>query len=495
MGVIARQSIKTLVVEVIGIVIGFFSMLFIYPLEDSLFGFMQFLFSFGIFLVPIMSLGLPSFVIKFNPFYQNVEGAKNSFLTILVLLSFFLFFLFIGLALVFKTPIYSFLSNLNFDVALIRQNANYLLIIGFLQIQIALFTSYLSNFGKIALPTLIFQTGYKLFLPLAVLAYVYNYYDFKYAPLYLIGFLALVLVILIIYSHREKLFFFTKKILIPPAKKIKEMLSFLSFSSLTSISNLLAFRIDMIMIASLLSLQANGIYAKILIIASIIDLPTKILSRTASPEISRAWEILDMNRIQSIYKKSSLNLFLLGSFLFILLWFILGDLISISSNPASFENGQLIFLFLGIGKLIDLIASVNKSIIGYSPSYKINFLLIAFLGIVNVVLNYFLIGRFEVVGAAISTGISLLLYNVIKLCYILYKYKMHPFTKELLVIIMVGVFTFITMSFIPFFSNSFLNLFLKSFLILLLFGIPILILKPSLELVESYQKIVQRLKR
>lgn len=273
------------------------------------------------------------------------------------------------------------------------------------------------------------------------------------------------------------------------------MLSFLSFSSLTSISNLLAFRIDMIMIASLLSLQANGIYAKILIIASIIDLPTKILSRTASPEISRAWESSDMKRIQSIYKKSSLNLFLLGSFLFILLWYILEDLINISSNPASFENGQMIFLFLAIGKLVDLIASVNKSIIGYSPSYKINFMLIAFLGVANVILNYLLIGKFEIIGAAISTGVSLLLYNVIKLCFILYKYKMHPFTKELLIVILVGIFTFTAMLFIPTVQNPFINLFLKSILILVLFGVPVLIFKPSLDLVESYEKVFQRIKR
>lgn len=493
MGVIGRQSIKTLIVELVGITIGFVSMLFIYPLENEFFGYMQFLFSFGIFLVPFMSLGLPSFIIKYFPAFQKDTAKSYTFLSFILLLSLILVVLFILLAMILKSPLYIGLERLGFDVLLIKNIAYYLLVIGFLQLQIALFIAYLSNFDKIALPTLIYQTGYKLYLPLVVLGIYFGLFEFETAPLLLIGFLFVILLILIAVTIKDKVFHITRNIILPKLSETKSMLSYLLFSSLTSISNLLAFRIDMLMIASLLSLNSNGVYAKILIISSVVDLPTKIISRTASPSISKAWAEEDMKRITSIYKKSSLNLVILGSLLFLIIWYIIEDLFSISSNPESFENGKRIFLFLAIGKLVDLVAGINKSIIGYSPSYKVNFFLVAILGGVNIFLNYYLIGKFDVLGAAMATCVALVLYNVLKLIYILYKYKIHPFTRELAYVGLIGVFSFLFVSLLPSLPNSYLNIIFKTALVLMTYSIPILYFKPSPDLDIMLKSVYSRI--
>lgn len=469
-------------------------MLFIYPLENELFGYMQFLFTFGIFLVPFMSLGLPTFIIKFQPYFYKKEGKNNSFLSFALIISIVISFLCVALIFLLRNPFRSILDALEFDVHLISENLYLLLIIGFLQVQVALFTAYLSNHGKVAFPTLVFQLGYKFFLPVVILLYHFDSITFYQSAISLILFLALVLTVLIIYSIKDRVFYITKNILIPKLEKGKEMTSYLLFSSLTSISNLLAFRVDMLMIAALISLDANGIYAKILIIASVIDLPTKIITRTASPEISRSWENKNYGRINSIYQKSSLNLFLLGAFLFLLMWFILDDLILISSNPASFENGKMIFLFLSIGKLVDLIARVNKSVIGYSPSYKINFFLVAFLGVSNIILNYLLIGRFNIIGAAVATALSLILYNAIKFTIIFIKYKMQPLTKELIIIMGIGVFTYFLMWMVPTLENVYLDLILKSTLVCVFYGVPVLLLKPSKDLNDLITSALQKVK-
>ena len=224
------------------------------------------------------------------------------------------------------------------------------------------------------------------------------------------------------------------------------------------------------MIPLLLDMAENGVYNKVFFMANVIEMPTRAMNQITAPVISKAWEINDTEEIRMVYKKASTNLYLIGSFFFLLIWYVLDDLVAISSNPDAFPNARLIFLFLASSKLIDMLMSVNSQIINYSKAYRYNLLFMMFLGICNLILNYLFIRKYGLVGAAIATASSLFLYNIMKLVFIHFKFNMHPFTwstvkTTILFSIFLGLFYFVSFDFLPIG-----NLILKSILLLICFG-------------------------
>ena len=439
MGVIQRQSLKTGIVDLIGIAIGFISMLFIYPLDDEVFGYVNFLYSYGLLLVPFLSFGLATTTIKFYPAIKNSGYNPSHYINAIFLGSLITSGVFFILFLVFRPIIYSFLEFLEFDVHLISSNLLYVFIVGILSMLTGIQVAFLSNFGKIALPSLIKDLGYKVFVPSLVLLYYYKLVGFDRIVSLIIAFFTVILIVLFAYGYRDGVNSFKINFDFKKALNKGKVLTFMFFSSLTSLGNILAFRIDLVMIATLISLEANGQYAKMLIISNVISLPYKIVQRTSSPTISKYWKSNNFKGLNEIYVKSSLNMVLIGLFLFTVVWFLLDDLIAISSNPGSFINARMIFLFLAIGQLIDLISGANGSIIGYSPSFKINFVFISVLGIINLCLNYYLITDYGVVGAAIATCLALAVFNIAKMMFLYFKYSLLPFTLDLVKALLLAV--------------------------------------------------------
>jgi O-antigen/teichoic acid export membrane protein len=224
------------------------------------------------------------------------------------------------------------------------------------------------------------------------------------------------------------------------------------------------------MIPLLLDMAKNGVYNKVFFIANVIEMPTRAMNQITAPIIAKAWEHNDVAEIRTVYKKASNNLFVIGSFFFLLIWYVLDDLIAISANPDAFPDARNIFLLLASSKLLDMLTSVNSQIITYSKAYRYNLLFMLFLGISNLILNYILIGRFGLVGAAMATALSLLMYNVLKLAFIQLRFRMHPFswgTMKTMILfgVLLGLSFIVDLDF-----NPFMNLGLKSLVILIIFG-------------------------
>jgi O-antigen/teichoic acid export membrane protein len=178
-----------------------------------------------------------------------------------------------------------------------------------------------------------------------------------------------------------------------------------------------------------------------------------------------------MSHVEELYKKSSTNLFLVGAYLYTLMIFCLPSLFQISTRPDTFQGGLLIFIFLGAGKVIDLITSVNSAIIGFSKYYKYNLFFILFLGVANIFLNYYLIGKYGVIGAAAATMIALALFNILKLVFIYRKFKIHPFSFSTFKIMLLFVGLFILLFLINFQINPYLNIILNGLSITVLAAI------------------------
>ena len=134
---------------------------------------------------------------------------------------------------------------------------------------------------------------------------------------------------------------------------------------------------------------------------------TKSILKISNPIISEKMSNNDLNGVSSIYKKSSITLFIFGLGVFFCIWFLMDDLLSLTKYSEQLKVGKFVFLYLGISQLFDMLTSVNSYIIIYSKFYRVNLLFVSVLGASNIFLNLTLIPIYGIEGAAIASLIAL----------------------------------------------------------------------------------------
>jgi len=451
MGIIIRQSVKSTIVNFVGVGVAAISTLFIYPHFDEIYGLAQFLMGAAALLVPFTSFGLGNSVIKFFPKFQTDDKSNHGMLSMLILgfvivYSFSLLFLF-----VFRYSIFSWFQDIGIDKqGRIPEYISVILIMTAIMIFNQILISYSTSNKRIVVPQLISDLGQKLFLPISILIFGSLAVSKMTFAVWLIGFYLFVSLMMLLYLLYLGVFKLAKPDWSFLTKKLKgEIFQYGLFSSWSQIGSTLAFRVDLVMIPMLLTFSSNGIYAIMLFLSNVIVLPARAVRAIASPIISESWETGDVSMINTIYKKSALNLVIPGVAILIFIWFSFDGIAGISSDPEKYAAGKYAFLFLGLGKLLDLFTSVNDQIIVYSPKYKYNLIFVLILGVLNVILNVILIEEYGITGAAIASCIAYAVYNAIKLLFILYHYKLQPFSFSLVKVLIIGIGLAMVLYFLP----------------------------------------------
>ena len=317
MGIIQRQSIKSTLVNYLGVIVGGIAVLFIYPLNDEIYGYANWLYSTSYLLIPLASGGVVSLVVKYFPaFNQKDSGNFNGFLSLILMLISGVFIVFLGFWFLFKSKFLAVLEYLHLDVEAILAHEKFILLFLFVLIIFLFLLNHSYNQFRIVVPNLIQQLGYKLYLPLLVLVYIYFEFSREQFSYALIAFFVLASVVMLFYLQHLKALKFGWPKRPYPSFRFREMASYSIFSSLNGIGNSLAYRIDNVVIPLLLDMTQNGVYNKVFFISNVIEMPTRAMNQIAAPIISKAWENEDRAEIKMVYKKASNNLFLVGSFLF-----------------------------------------------------------------------------------------------------------------------------------------------------------------------------------
>ena len=79
----------------------------------------------------------------------------------------------------------------------------------------------------------------------------------------------------------------------------------MGFAVLNGMGATFALRIDITMIGAMINVQAVAIYAIIITISNVMEIPSKALNQIASPVISSSWANNNKANIQDVYQKSS----------------------------------------------------------------------------------------------------------------------------------------------------------------------------------------------
>jgi O-antigen/teichoic acid export membrane protein len=199
--------------------------------------------------------------------------------------------------------------------------------------------------------------------------------------------------------------------------------------------------------------------------------------------------------VADLYRRSSINLLIIGTFILLGLWSCLDQVFEIMPNGERYAVGKYVILFAGLAKLFDMATSINGRIIGFTRYYWIGFYTILFLAVLTVSLNWWLIPIYNVEGAAFGTMVSSLLFNLVCVLFVWFKFKIQPFSYKSLVVVVLGLGLWWLTKLLPDLGNPFLNIAFKAGFITLVYLFLVLKLRLSEDLNVFYQQVLFRIKR
>jgi O-antigen/teichoic acid export membrane protein len=495
MGIVKRQGAKHSLVQILGVAIGAISTLFIYPLNKELYGLAQFFLGTAFLLFPFTNLGLHTALLKFFPRFSTTPKEGRAYFNHVMLISSLIFAGIGGILYFLKQEVLNALAELNFsELGILSSHYGHLLVLTYLTICIFLLKHQGFNYKRIVMPTIIIETSLKIFLPGLVIASVMVDISDRTVALIIISYYIVVVLLLLYYLRHIGAFSIMEWIPAKMRKHLfsKEEITYSLFTSLNRMGTVLAFRIDAFMITLILGAASNGFYYIVLFMANVIQIPFKSVNQITTPLISRAWENKDHDQLQYLYHRASVNLGLISLPIFLFLLFGLDKILMFSPKFDDIELAVQVFLFLGLARVMDSVSSVNEPLINFSPAYKYGLAFVVILGVMNTILNYFLIQDYGLVGAAAASCAAYAVYNLLKFLLMYFKYGLTPWPREMLTVFFLALVTGGILYIMQWDVHFVLQLMVNGLVILVALVVPSMMLKVSPEFNETVIQICGR---
>jgi O-antigen/teichoic acid export membrane protein len=166
------------------------------------------------------------------------------------------------------------------------------------------------------------------------------------------------------------------------------------------------------------------------------------------PVLSRAWKDKDFATIDRVYKKSSLNLLLISTFIFALIWLNYENAIRFLHLDPIYEQGKWVVFFLSMKNIVDMGTGVNGQIIATSTFWRFDFFSGIILLLLAVPLNIILVKQYGIIGSAWSNLASYIIYNTIRIIFLKRKFNLQPFSRQTLFVLAHNIACFVFIYFL-----------------------------------------------
>lgn len=489
MGVIQKAGIRLTTFSYAGAALGYFNkvLLFTNFLSLSQVGLINVLNNISVLYAQIASLGIATISIRFFPYFNDKEKRHHNFLFWCNLIITIGFILTTIVFIIFKPIFIQHYSNSS-PLLIDFYYYNIPLALGLLYYQ--LLESYLRALLKTGVATFAYELVGLLMVTVIIGMYALKMISFHwFVVLYVLGNGAVALILLVYVA-------FLKQLFIKPIKsnKFKRLLRpivvYGMYTILSVLGGSILVNIDSLMVAAKLNLGQAGIYTTVFLIAMVMTLPYRSIQKIAHPILSRYWKEKDMKGIKDLYQKATLIDMVAGGLLFLGLWLNIDCIFRFM--PKDYYTAKYTFLFLALSKYFDMATGLNGYIIVTSKKYRSDIWFMLLLTVFTVIMNLLLIPKYGITGAAIATLFSITIYNILRLIFVQYYYKMQPFTLNCLWVFIITVAVWAIVSQIPYMHNKYLDLTVRSIIITALYGSAILFFRLSTDingLVYNYTKI------
>lgn len=497
MGVVKQQAFKNSVVIYLGLVLGYLNVVILFPrfLSPEEFGLTRLLLSFSNVLSIVSLLGFNNVAVRYFPYFKSPEQKHNGFLFLLLTVPFAGFVICMLLLYFFE----SWLTGFFKDNSPLFVKYFYLVApITFFQLYLQLLLNYSKAIFKPVVALFFKEVGIRVLVLIALIFTFYGLISFNdflilFSLAYGLPVLGLMIYLICIREFPVKPSFGNLNF-----SYLKEMVKYGLYGQGTLIANVLTHRIDVLMLGGLVGGKGVAIYTIAFYISEVIMIPQKGMSHILGPMVSEAFSRWDLKQIVDLYKRSALNQLLVGSIVFLLIWFSIEEILSLSDEE--YLGGVYVFFFVGMAKLFAMGLGINHQVILHSKFYKYNLLFVGGLLVLTVVFNLIFIPILGLIGAALGTALALVGNNLAKSGFVWMKYGIHPFSKSYLVLLGIIMITGGVGCLLPsitffegssFYSNI-LNIAYKSIVLATLYGLLVVLLKPSTDVWETLLKLKER---
>ncbi|MCI4443386.1 MAG: polysaccharide biosynthesis C-terminal domain-containing protein [Lentimicrobium sp.] len=456
MGIVLNQSFKNTIITYIGFAIGGINTIYLYPvfLGATFYGLTNYITSSANVIMPLFAIGMQNTLVKFYSQYQT-DAERSRFLSFTVLFPLLLIIPLLLIGFLFQDEILYFLSKKN---AVVK---SYIWLIPFIALCMAyfeIFYAWLRVHMHSVFGNFIKEVGLRtasLFLLVGVYYHWITVEGFVYATavVYLLA-----LLITMFYAFRVEKPNFQFKIPL----NTKAILTYTFYIILSgSVANLLLDG-DKMILNQYMNIENIAFYSVATYIALVISVPSRAMHQIVYPITAKLMHENKHDEMNILYKKTSINLQMVGGYV------MLGIFVNINKLyemvPPEYAGGILVVFMIGLSKYFDLILGNNNAIIFNTKYYRTVLFLGVVLVILTVVLNMIFIPIFGIIGSAFATLLSITLYSLAKLLFVVKKLNLYPFTNQTLYSIALTLVLFLAFYFWEFPFNPIISIVLKSIL-------------------------------
>lgn len=471
MGIVVSQTIKNTIITYIGFAIGAINTLFLYTnfLSPTYYGIVGYLLSASTILMPILAFGTQNTLIKFFSSY-NDKQQQQSFTGFVFLLPLLIC---IPAAVIGIVGYRWFVDIIASKNQILEPYVWTIFILAFFMAYFELLYAWAKVHFKSVYGNLLKEVYHRIMVMILLAAVSLDWIavdTFIYLLMAVYGSRLLLMGIAAVWIKKP-----TIKWRFP--HNYKQVLKYSLLIILTGSVAAVLLDVDKVMLGQFKSIENIAYYNVAVFMAMVIAVPARAMHQITYPLTSKLLNAKSMTELEVLYKKSSINLFLIGGVIFLLICLNVNAMYMLL--PENYKGGVLVVFLIGIAKLFDNLLGNNNAIIFNSEYYQMVLFFGVFLACLTVGLNIIFIPIWGLNGAAFATLLSFVIYNSTKLLFVYIKLGIHPFTKSTLTSTMVMIVIFVLFFWWDFNFHPITNILLKSALISLLFMLAVYFLKLS----------------
>lgn len=495
MGVIIRQSIQNSIISYGGIALGFVTTILMFPriLTPDQYGLTRLLVSIALIAAQVSNLGMKSIIIRYFPYFKQMKGSKYNllFLSFVVPLAGFLGFT--VLFFLFKSEMIYYFQDVRDQSDLFSQYYLYLLPLVLFVLFFEVLNNYLRALQDSVTGSFLNEVVVRIMLIVLLGIYFLELISFSQFMIFFVLTYGIQPAYLIFYLYRHGELSFS----IPfrtGKRRFARMLSVYGFYSLLGgLSSLLIGNIDIMMLSAMTDLGNTAVYFVAFSVGSVIAVPQRAIVKIAFPILADFIKNRQFDRVESLYKRTSLNLIIAGSLVLVGVWANMHNLMDLL--PDEYHGGEWVIIIIGFAKLFNMATGINGGIISNSKHYRFDFYSKILLVGLTILTNYLMIPPYGIIGAALATAISIFVYNFIKFIYVWVTFGMQPFRWNAVFVLFIAVGCLLLSFQVPQIINLWVDVILRSITITTIFTGFVLFFNLSPDVKNLLQEILRRVQK
>lgn len=489
MGVVLRQTIKGSILTYIGAFLGFITVAVVQPkvLTQEQIGLLSLLNDLALVFAAFAALGFSS-TIRYFPYFRSHKHKHHGYLFLACAVAFIGFLLMCVVIFFFKDQIISQKSQ---DSFLFADFYFYLIPLTFFFLYFNVFELFARVNYSIATSQFLREVLKRIFVLIAFSFLFFNVVDFAgFMPIWLLA--SILPTVILLWSVSKMDSFSLKsdfKFLGTNKALVRKLINISSFTLLIGTAPYLIGLIDKYMINQVDGLGMAGVYTITMYFGTFISMPFRSLHSISLPVVAEAWKENDLTTIDKLYNKSCINQLILAALLFVGIW---ANVDNIFIYLPSFEAGKYVIFFIGIMSVVEMGTGINGAIIATSKYYRydglFHFLLVGF----TIITNLIFIPLYGIVGAALATALTKILFNFFRFLFVWRMFKMQPFSWRNLMVVVLATAAYGVSLLIPQLPNFIADIAVRSVVISVIFLPAVYFLKLSTgfnHLVNKYLRL------